>query len=118
MSSNYKAVTRLDVATKRPSFLLFGCLILIGGILLLWACVFAVGREFQYQNEGKVANGIVLSKFAETEFRSSSTGDRRSRKEYHYRVHYRFTTADGQVVEGSGEVRRKSWEALRDQGPI
>lgn len=94
-----------------------------GGIWLVAGALFTVigigigvkeyRNDARLRTEGVVTSGMVLTKSVSTS-RSGSSGS--SSPTYH--VGYRFTTADGQVVQDSREVRAETWDRLQERGPI
>lgn len=94
---------------RRSFWLLFGGIWLFAGVfMLVFAVVFAL-REQEFASNGVVTTGIVLEKRIVPADSDSST---------EYRVGYRFTTADGRVVEGSDSLSVDDWEGLVERGPI
>ncbi len=94
---------------RRSFWLLFGGIwLFVGLVLLAFSLVFAV-NELEYASSGVTTTGIVLAKDIVPASSSSST---------EYRVTYRFTTGQGEVVEGSDAVEIATWEDLQERGPI
>ncbi len=94
---------------RRSFWLFFGAIWLLAGVaMLVFGVVFAL-REQEFASNGAVATGIVLEKRFIPADSDSST---------EYRVSYRFTSVDGQVVEGSDAVSVETWEALTERGPV
>jgi len=89
-------------------------LLAFGGIFLAIGWTF-LHRESQYQLDGQLADGIVLTKAIERATRSSSSG---RRTETHYNVGYRFKTLDGRLYEGEQDVSVSTWDGLREQEPV
>lgn len=99
--------------TGRTFWLWFGGIWLTVGLLFLVIGV-AVGFSQQslgrrFQTEARDATGMVLTK----SIQSSSKGGGVT-----YWVTYRFTTAAGRVVKGSGSVPADAWDRLTERGPI
>jgi len=94
----------------------FGGIWLAAGALFLIIGIGAGVAEYRalarLRTEGVATSGIVLTKSVT---RSSSGGSSSSPT---YRVTYRFTTANGQVVPGSAEVSAEAWDRLQERGPI
>lgn len=94
---------------RRSFWLLFGGIWLFVGLFFLaFALVFAF-NEFEYARSGVTTTGMVLTKDIVPARSNSST---------EYRVSYRFTTGQGEVVEGSDAVEIATWERLQERGPI
>ncbi|HEV8712576.1 MAG TPA: DUF3592 domain-containing protein [Candidatus Binatia bacterium] len=90
-----------------------------GGIwLVVGAPFFSIGiytaiqtanQQERFQQEGQVAQGMVLTKSIKSNSKNSSP---------QYWVTYRFTTPDGQVMKGSAQVNVEAWDRLQERGPI
>lgn len=93
----------------RSFWLWFGAIWLLVGSVFLVVGVFIAHGEREYQQDGQVAQGVVLTKSIRRADRDSDT---------EYRVSYRFTTSSGQRVEGRDSVSVHVWEALREQEPV
>ena len=110
------AVTPSTLTFVRRSYLFWSGLLLLG----IGAIFLAVGSTFvleerRYQHEGQITTAVVLTKAIE---RATRTGSGGRRSETHYTVTYRFTSADGQSYQGSGDVSVSAWERLREQEPV
>lgn len=79
----------------------------VGGNILL--------QERQYREEGRTADGIVLTKAIERATRSGPGG---SGTQTRYTVTYRFTAEDGRTFHGNQTVPVATWERLREQEPV
>ena len=96
-------------SARRSFWLLFGGIwLLVGLIFLAFSIAFAL-HEFEYTTSGATASGIVLAKDFVPARSDSST---------QYRVRYRFTTATGEVFEGSDGVSLETWEGLQERAPV
>jgi hypothetical protein len=94
---------------RRSFWLLFGGIwLFVGLVFLAFSVVFAF-HEFEYATSGVTTTGVVLTRDIEPAGSNSST---------QYRVSYRFTTVQGEVVEGSDAVSVATWERLQERGPI
>jgi hypothetical protein len=89
-------------------WLLFGGIWALVGLPFLIIGIVVALQPARYQN-ADTADGIVLTKLITRNSKSSSVD---------YVVTYRFTTADGQTVEGRAKVKRDVWDRLRERGTI
>lgn len=94
-------------------WLWFGAIWFLVGAPLLAVGAYAGGKallEWQrLDRDGRVVQGIVVRKSLES--RNESLFPR-------YRVTFRFTATDGDVVEGSARVKREVGDRLEENGPI
>ncbi|MGQ0609406.1 MAG: hypothetical protein ACT4OQ_13230 [Chloroflexota bacterium] len=104
------APTFLQLA-RRSLWLLFGVIFVVAGLLLAIISAGMVWQEGRFAGEGHSVEGVVLGR----SIRQADAAENRS-TEYH--VRYRFTTSDGQVVDGSDGVSFERWEMLIEEGPI
>jgi hypothetical protein len=79
------------------------------GLPFLIAGIVMAHTERTYQQEGQVIPGVLVSKEIRRATKDRSTS---------YRVTYRFTTPQEQLVEGYGTASRVTWEALTEEGPV
>ena len=86
---------------------LFGVVFALVGIGVVTYGVNSAWEERQYEAQGRVADGTVLDKQKQ-----------HLKKSVRYLISYRFTTADGRVIEGEGEVLSLTWETLDPGSPI
>jgi hypothetical protein len=100
---------------KRSIAFWVGLFLLPFGAIFLAIGAVTIQQERQFQREGEVAEGIVLTKAIQQATRSGSNG-RRSSTEYN--VTYRFTAPDGQSYEGTQDVSVAAWDGLREQEPV
>lgn len=89
----------------------FGGLWLVGGLPFLVAVIYLVQDDRRYEMEGRVAQGMVLTK--EVRRSRSNNSDTTS----HY-VTYRFAASDGKTVEGRDQLGQSQWERLTERGPV
>lgn len=73
-------------------------------------------QEGSYEATGQRVHGVVLEKTVVTDA-SPPEGEGRAPATRHY-VSYRFTTREGQTLEGTSEVLSQTWEALEQGGPV
>jgi hypothetical protein len=66
-------------------------------------------QQERFQKEGQSTQGMVLTKAMKGGEKSSDTS---------YRITFRFSTADGQVVNGSASVSPEIWDRLEERGPV
>jgi len=99
-------------ATRSVSFWVAVVLLVVGAILLAVQWGSAV-RERRFDQEGRVADGIVLSKNIRRATRSGS-----NRSQTRYQVTYRFTAADGVTYEGEDDVTTATWDRLQELEPV
>jgi hypothetical protein len=93
---------------RRSFWLFFGAIWLCVGLALLAGGVVFAATEAQYA-DAVATTGLVLGKDIVPADSDSST---------EYRVRYRFTTDNGETVEGDEAVSVEAWEALVERGPI
>ncbi|MGH2429897.1 MAG: hypothetical protein ACRDGV_13635 [Candidatus Limnocylindria bacterium] len=108
--SSAQAPTFFQLA-RRSFWLLFGGIFLIAGLLMTLIGAGLAWREGRFASEGHSAEGVVLGR----SIRQADAAEDRS-TEYH--VRYRFTTSDGQVIDGTDDVSFDRWEMLVEEGPI
>jgi hypothetical protein len=94
---------------QRSLWLLLGVALLLASIVLLGAGGIGAWTESRYEAEGRLAEGIVIAK----QVRRATGGDGTE-----YRVSYRFTTEDDQLIRGTRAVGFDRWEALMELAPI
>jgi hypothetical protein len=82
--------------------LVVGLPFLVGGLVLFYA-------DWQFANEARVTQGMVLTKSTRTSGRGSRTK--------HYETTYRFSV-DGDTFEGDEEVSQAFWERLVEREPV
>jgi hypothetical protein len=88
----------------RQFWLLFGSVwLLVGGVFLVVGGVFLL-KEHRYRNEGVVIQAEVVDKFRRS---GGNSGTR-------YAVQYQFTTPQGQILDGDGNVRFSVWDSLKE----
>ena len=93
---------------KKSFALLFGGIFLVFGCPFFMAGVWALVQERQFENQARIAQAMVLTR----EIHHSSKGGTR------YSITYRFTTAQGRTLKGSGKVSFKVWQSLEEKGPV
>jgi hypothetical protein len=84
----------------------------LGGIVLFIGLIF-VGlavQEWRYESGGDVVPGTVVRKVATVRKGRGSSSS--------WYVMYRFTTRQGQTVEGKDEVFPERWRSLEEGGPL
>ncbi len=92
---------------------------MIGGILLVCGVTFLlldllfVRQERLFHAEGMTATALVLSKSSHVVYNQQNRI-----LETKYDVGYRFTTQDGESVQGSDEVDWYTWKSIREREPI
>lgn len=86
---------------------LFGVVFALVGIGVVTYGVNSAWEERQYKAQGRVADGTVLDKQKQ-----------HLKKSVRHLISYRFTIADGRVIEGEGEVLSLTWETLDPGSPI
>jgi hypothetical protein len=91
-------------------WLAVGLLFLAIGVAVLWT---TATRENRLASEGQTIQGKVLTKWI-----SGGGGGRRGRSGTSYRVTYRFTTSDGQVIKDTAAVGRGLWDRLVEQQSV
>lgn len=96
---------------RAPRWLLPSLLLILGLILLRVSC-----QEGSYETAGQRAHGVVLRKTVFTDA-NPPEGEGRAPATRHY-VSYRFTTREGQTLEGTSEVLSQTWEALDEGSPV
>lgn len=64
-------------------------------------------QEWRFKAGSQIVQGIALSKWISRSSRSTSNF-----------VQYRFTTREGQRLEGKDSVLPKTWRAIREGGPV
>ncbi len=92
---------------KVSSGFLVGIVFALVGIALALTVVNNAWEQRQYAAEGQVGEGTVLDKRKE-----------RQNRRTHHLISYRFTTADGLVGEGEGEVLSVAWDTLGPGSPV
>ena len=98
----------LTVVIRRP-WIAFGTVFLtigIGAILVAGAHTYG---ELRYRRHGVTVEGTVLAKDIRR-----ATGE----KGTSFEIRYRFTTREGQEIEGRAVVSLQRWEALRERSPV
>lgn len=90
--------------------------ILIGIIVLGLSLIFfrLDVEERRYEGEGQRVQGIVLSK-AVSRGTSASRGTSSTTSYY---VMYKFTTKEGQTIEGKDDVFPNTWRTLKEGGTV
>jgi hypothetical protein len=91
--------------TRRPWTFLGGIALFIGLIFVGLAV-----QEWRYEAGSEVVQGIVLDKAATYRTGRGSSSS--------WSVMYRFTTRQGQTLEGKDEVFPNRWHALEAGGPV
>jgi hypothetical protein len=91
--------------TRRPWTFLGGIALFIGLIFVGLAV-----QEWRYEAGSEVVQGIVLDKAATYRTGRGSSSS--------WSVMYRFTTRQGQTLEGKDEVFPNRWRALEAGGPV
>jgi len=89
-------------------WLLFGGIWAVVGLPFLIVGIVLAVQPSRYQN-AEVTDGTVLTKLITRNSKNSNVN---------YVVTYRFTTPDGQTVEGRATVNRDTWDRLRERGSI
>lgn len=99
-----------DFSPARAFWLWFGGIFLFVGLVFLPVGIWTLLQERAFSREGVVVEGIVLTKGINRADDDNDTTD--------YWITYRFTTEDGQVVEGRDTVSVHTWESLEERGPV
>src|SRR5271167_3179768 len=92
---------------------------MVGGILLVCGVTFLllnalfVRQERFFHAEGMRATALVLTKNSRVVYNQQNR-----LLETKYDVGYRFTTQDGESVQGSDEVDRRTWKLIQERDPI
>lgn len=92
---------------KLSPLFLFGIVFALIGIGVVTYAVNSAWEQRQYEAESRVADGTVLDKQKQ-----------HLKKSIRHLISYRFSTGDGRVMEGEGEVLSLTWEALAPGSPI
>lgn len=94
---------------KRSFWLLFGGIWLLAGLVLFVVGLGMALEERVWSSEAVQTTGMVLTKDIVRADSDSST---------QYRVRFRFSPADGSIVEGAQDVSVETWEALTERDPV
>ena len=84
-----------------------GAIFLVIGLFVVWR---TAERERRFEHQGETVQGRVLRKWI-----TGSTGTRGRGSGRTYRVSYRFTTHDRQIIEKNTSVGRALWDRLVEQ---
>jgi hypothetical protein len=98
----------LRLALQSGGFLA-GALILAVGLPMLVGSLVLFHVDWQFANEARVTQGMVLTKSTRTSGRGSTTK--------HYEATYRFSVG-GDTFEGDEEVSQAFWERLVEREPV
>lgn len=90
---------------SRAALLWVGTVLFIVGSVLATIGVQEARKEQTYHKQGLTIDALVLDKTIEQAKRGENSSTR-------YLVTYRFTTAQGETVEGSSEIPVEDWERL------
>lgn len=90
--------------SDRMGWFVFGGLFFLVGLPFLVIGIYTGVRQWHFPGEAATVPGMVLTK-------STNSKDR-------YTVTYRFTTGNGQLIEGSASVSGEVWDRLEERGPI
>ena len=91
----------------------FGGIWLVAGVPFLVVTIYLFYDDRRYETEGRIVQGTVRTKEVK---RSRSNSSSSSTASYH--VTYRFTTSNGEIIEGRDQLGQSRWEVLTEQGPI
>ncbi len=97
-------------------FIWTGGIFLLAGIPILCVGIWLTGNaadQKKLDREGRTAQGILLTKTTHT-----SSSSRSSTPTTSYYATYRFTTSSGQVMRGTSQVDRQTWERLVERAPV
>jgi hypothetical protein len=87
-------------------WVLFGSIWLVIGLPFVLLAFYFLLQERQLETTGRVVEAMVLTKGID-----GSSDMNRS-------VTYRFTSADGQPIEGKSDVGESLWNSLTERGPV
>lgn len=96
---------------SRSMWLWVGTLLLLVGIVFTTTGIQEVRQEQEYQAQGVAVQATVSAKSIERAKRGENSRTR-------YVIAYRFTTAQGEAIEGSAEVPVEEWERLEAGHPF
>ncbi len=94
-------------AVQSPFWVLFGSIWLLVGLPFVLLAGYFLVQERQLATTGRVVEAMVLTKDI------GGSGDNVNRS-----VTYRFTSADGQTIEGRSEVGESIWNSVTERGPV
>ena len=78
-------------------------------IIGIYTATQTVTQQERFQKEGQSTQGMVLTKALQGGKKSSDSS---------YRITFRFTTADGKVMNGSASVSPELWDELEERRPV
>lgn len=124
VASNTRAVTsrgwttvvgppRLQFQGRVSPWIMIGGILLVCGLTFLLFDLLFLRQERLFHAEGMTATALVVTKSSHVVY------DQQNRVlETKYDVGYRFTTQDGESVQGSDEVALQTWKSIRERDPI
>ena len=96
---------------SRSMWLWVGALLLLVGIVFTTTGIQEVSEEKHYREQGLTVQATVSAKSIERAKRGENSRTR-------YVITYRFTTAQGEAIDGSAEVSVEEWEQLETGHPF
>jgi hypothetical protein len=104
---------RLRFQVRVSPWIMIGGILLVCGVTFLLLDVLFLRQERLFHAEGMTATALVLTKSSHVVY------DQQNRLlETKYDVGYRFTTQDGESVQGSDEISLHTWTSIRERDPI
>jgi hypothetical protein len=104
---------RLQFQLRVSPRIVIGGILLICGVTFLLLDVLFLRQERPFHAEGMTATALVLTKSSHVVYNQQNRP-----LETKYDVGYRFTTQDGESVQGSDEVAPHTWKSIRERDPI
>lgn len=102
-----------QVRVRVSPWIMIGSILLICGVTFLLLNALFLRQERLFHAEGMTATAIVLTKSSHVVYNQQNR-----LLATKYNVGYRFTTRDGESVQGSDEVDRQTWKSIRERDPI
>jgi len=110
-TSPHASSLSLSALARRSILLWVGLLFSIVGLVFLTIGVNASLEEHAYRTQGLDMQAVVLEK-------TLVRADRQNTPRTRYLVTYQFTSADGEVIDGTAEVPVEKWERLEAGQPF